>query len=188
VTDWASLALTPIETRDLDAVNAWQNDPEIRDLIMGFRGPVRRETTAEWIRNLADQNLKTRVVFAIRVAGEIRGVVQLHGIDWVLRTAILGVFVGEARERGAGLGRAAVTLILDYAFNGLDLHRISLEVLASNARAQRLYENLGFVREGSLREAYQRAGAREDVVLYGLLKGEWALRPPAAAHRLTCPV
>lgn len=183
----AAVVLAPIEEADLAKVNAWQNDPEIRDLIMGFRGPVRLETTAEWVRNIAEQNLKSRVVFAIRAAGAIRGVVQLHSIDWVQRTATLGIYVGEPGDRGAGLGEAAVALLLDYAFNGLDLHRVALEVIASNARARRLYERMGFVREGSLREAYQRGGRREDIELFALLKSEWSFAPPAGARRLTCP-
>ncbi|WP_068875084.1 MULTISPECIES: GNAT family N-acetyltransferase [unclassified Phenylobacterium] len=182
--DWTRIALTPIEAEDLESVHAWQNDPEIRDLIMGFRGPVRRETTADWIRNLSDQNLKTRAVFAIRSDGAIRGVAQLHGIDWLQRSAILGIFVGDRNDRGAGLGRGAVALLLDYAFRGLDLHRVSLEVLASNGPARRLYEKLGFASEGVLRQAFLRAGVREDVALYGLLSSEWTFVPPAAARRL----
>jgi RimJ/RimL family protein N-acetyltransferase len=187
VIDWSAIALAPIEAGDLAKVNAWQNDPEIRDLIMGFRGPVRQETTAEWILNLAGQNLKTRAVFAIRVVGEIKGVAQLHMIDWVQRTALLGVYIGEAGDRGAGVGRAAVSLTLDYAFRGLDLRRIGLEVIASNTAARRLYEGLGFVKEGSLRQAYQRGGRREDIELFGLLQEEWAFEPPPEANRLTCP-
>lgn len=182
--DWASLALTPLEAEDLDKVHAWQNDPEIRDLIMGFRGPIMRETTADWIRNLREENLKSRVVFAIRSGATIRGIAQLHGIDWLQRSAILGVFVGERGDRGSGLGRGAVALLLDYAFQGLGLHRVSLEVLASNAPARRLYERLGFSNEGLLREAFLRAGEREDVALYGLLRREWTFAPPAGAQRL----
>jgi UDP-4-amino-4,6-dideoxy-N-acetyl-beta-L-altrosamine N-acetyltransferase len=182
--DWAATALTPVDAGDLGALNAWQNDPEIRDMIMGFRGPVRLETTAEWIRNMADQNLKSRAVFAVRQAGAIKGVAQLQGIDWLQRTAILGIYVGDPADRGAGMGRVATCLVLDYAFNGLDLHRVGLEVVASNAPARRLYERVGFVLEGVLRKAYLRGGQREDVALYGLLRDEWTFAPPAAAHRL----
>jgi len=181
--DWASVALTPLEAGDLDRLNAWQNDPEIIDLTMGFRGPVSRETTAEWITKVTDEHLKARAVFAIRRGATIVGVVQLQAIDWVQRTATLGVYVGEPGDRGAGLGRAAVCLLLDYAFNGLDLHRIGLEVIASNPAA-RLYESLGFQREGIRREPYLRDGAREDVLLYGLLKDNWITVLPDAARRL----
>jgi len=185
--EWASIALTPIQADDLDQLNAWQNDAEIRDLIMGFRGPVRLETTAEWIRGVAEQNLKTRAVFAIRFRGALAGVAQLHMLDWVQRTALLGVYVGSPDARGARLGEAAVRLLLDYAFGGLDLHRVGLEVVASNAAAKRLYARLGFVREGVMRQAYQRGGVREDIEYHGMLRSEWTQTPPAVARRLTCP-
>ena len=181
---WPRVQLTPLTNADLKTVNRWQNDPFIRDQIMGFRGPVRLETTEEWIRNLAAQNLKTRVVFGIRLDASLKGVAQLHGIDWIQRSAVLGVFVGDAEDRGLGLGRAAVTLILDYGFKGLDLQRVTLEVLASNAPARRLYERLGFVQEGLMREAFLRDGAREDVALYGLLQREFEVPPLDQAHRL----
>jgi RimJ/RimL family protein N-acetyltransferase len=184
---WASTALTPLEARDLAKLNAWQNDPEVRDLIQGFRGPVRQETTEAWIDAVTTQSLKTRAVFAVRRDGEIVGVAQLQSIDWVQRTALLGIYIGDVSERGAGLGAVATSLLLDYAFNGLDLVRVGLDVLASSAAARRLYERLGFVPEGTLREAFLRAGTREDIVLYGLLKREWTADLPAEARRLVSP-
>ena len=97
--DWAAVSLRPVEARDAERLNAWQNDPEIRDLIMGFRGPVRLESTEDWVRNISDQNLKTRAIFAIRIDGEIAGLAQLQMIDWVQRTAMLGVYVGDRERR-----------------------------------------------------------------------------------------
>jgi RimJ/RimL family protein N-acetyltransferase len=182
--NWGSVALTPVEAGDLAKLNAWQNDPDVRDQIMGFRGPVRLETTEAWIASIADHNLKTRAVFAVRQGGAIKGVVQLHGIDWVQRTAMLGIYIGEAGDRGAGLGWISTALILDYAFNGLDLARVGLEVLATNVPAEALYEALGFRQEGYLRQAFLKAGVREDVALYGLLKPEWDFDFPADAKRL----
>jgi RimJ/RimL family protein N-acetyltransferase len=91
--------------------------------------------------------------------------------------------VGASADRGAGLGTAAVCLILDYAFNGLDLHRIALQVLDSNP-ARRLYERLGFRDEGLRAEPYIRGGVGEPVRLYALLKDAWTTVLPEAAHRL----
>lgn len=182
--DWPQIALTPIQAVDVAMINAWQNDPAVRDLIMGFRGPVRLETTEAWFASVTHEALKTRAVFAIRRGGAIAGVAQLHTIDWVQRTALLGIYVAEPVERGAGLGRAATSLILDYAFHGLDLHRVGLEVLADNAPARRLYQTLGFIEEGLLRQAFLRAGVRQDVALYGLLRSEWDFVPPQDARRL----
>jgi RimJ/RimL family protein N-acetyltransferase len=184
---WDTVRLTPIAPGDIDRLNAWQNDPEVRDLTMGFRGPVLRQTTAEWIQTIIETNLKSRVVFAIRVGGAIQGVVQLHSIDWVQRSALLGVYVGDPSARGSGLGAAATALILDYGFNGLDLQRVWLEVLSTNLAAKRVYERLGFAHEGRLRSAYFLGGQRIDVDVYGLLQAEWTGGLPPNAHRLAPP-
>ncbi len=182
--DWSAVSLTPVEAADGATLNRWQNDPAIRDLIMGFRGPVPIETTAAWIEAARDQNLTARALFAIRQHGALKGVVQIHSIDWMHRTGILGLYIGDPAERGAGLGFAASTLMIDYGFYGLDLQRVWLEVIAPNVAAQRLYERLGFIREGTLRQAYQLDGVRHDIVLYGLMKPEWRSRAPAGANRL----
>ena len=63
---------------------------------------------------------------------------------------------------------------LDMAFDELELNRVVVEVLVGNDRALRLYESLGFRREGLLRErAWQSAGPR-DVVTMPILASEWS--------------
>jgi RimJ/RimL family protein N-acetyltransferase len=182
--DWPAIALTPLRSGDVARLNAWQNEPGLRDLAIGFRGPVAEETTANWLRGLGEDNLRSRVVFGIRHQQALKGLAQLHSIDWVQRSAMLGLSIGDKADRGAGLGFAAASLLLDYAFAGLDLQRVALTVLHGNTAAIRLYEGLGFTREGVLRSAAFLAGRREDVVLYGLLRAEWQPCLPAEAARL----
>lgn len=182
--DWAGFELTPVREIDVDQLNAWQNDPGIRDLTMGFRGPVQPRTTQDWVAALQNQGLQSRALFAIRVEGRIQGVVQLHGIDWLQRSALLGIYVGDAATRGSGLGLGATALILDYGFSGLDLVRIGLEVLSDNVGARRLYEKLGFHHEGTKRSAYNLGGVRRDVELYGILAADTRASLPADAPRL----
>jgi RimJ/RimL family protein N-acetyltransferase len=67
-------------------------------------------------------------------------------------------------------------LVIHYAFDELNLHRLQLSVIAYNARAIAMYEKLGFVREGNYREFVERDGARHDLLLYGLLRPEWCQR------------
>jgi RimJ/RimL family protein N-acetyltransferase len=64
--------------------------------------------------------------------------------------------------------------MLNYAFNELNLYRIQLDVLSYNERAIRVYENLGFRREGTFREFGERDRERYDLYLYGLLIDEYA--------------
>jgi RimJ/RimL family protein N-acetyltransferase len=62
-------------------------------------------------------------------------------------------------EKGRGIGRAAVRLVKAAAFERFGAHRLWLDVMEHNRRAQALYASEGFVREGILRECV-RVGER----------------------------
>lgn len=82
--------------------------------------------------------------------------------------------MGTPNGGGQGLGTDAVQTVLDACFGAWNLHRVSLRSETWNVRAHRLYERCGFRQEGVLRQAAFLDGRYEDVVLFGLLAGEWA--------------
>src|SRR3954471_21673126 len=92
ILDWQNTELTPLEESDLDLLYTWQNEPNIRDLTMGFRFPVQRETVKEWIRHQREQNAKSRIVFSNKTEYSSVGKSQLHSIDQYQRRASLGIF------------------------------------------------------------------------------------------------
>ena len=77
---------------------------------------------------------------------------------------------------GQGLGSEAVTEAIDFAFQELGLHRIEADVDPRNERSLRLLEQLGFHREGHLRERYYMNGERQDAVMMAVLRPDWAAR------------
>lgn len=84
--------------------------------------------------------------------GTLVGEVVLKDRDPGNRSASFRGLIG-AEGRGRGLGTEAVKLIVDYGLTELGLHRISLEVYAFNPRAIRVYEKVGFVHEGTGKDA-----------------------------------
>jgi [ribosomal protein S5]-alanine N-acetyltransferase len=82
----------------------------------------------------------------------------------------IGLFVPGLR--GRGLGRQITRLILDWAFSGLGVHRVELEVLASNHRAIRCYLACGFREEGVRREAELYPDGWHDFVEMAVLESE----------------
>ena len=97
--------------------------------------------------------------------------------------ATFGILIGEADCRGRGLGEEATRTLCRFAFDEMGLHKIRLDVYASNASAVRTYERVGFRREGVLREEAYRGGRHIDVLRMGLLRGEMnagrAPKPPS---------
>jgi RimJ/RimL family protein N-acetyltransferase len=106
------------------------------------------------------------------------GTCCLVAIDWVARQAEFRIRIGDKAAWGQGVGTEASRCLLRYGFADLNLERIWLRVFASNERAIRLYQKLGFQVEGRLRRAAVIRGSVEDVILMGLLREEWLAPEP----------
>lgn len=89
------------------------------------------------------------------------------------RLAMLGAAIGEPRYWGSGYGTDALLLAIDYAFDWLDLRRLWLQTMGSNARVVRQMEKVGFVLEARQRQATYADGVWQDMLCYGLLREEW---------------
>jgi [ribosomal protein S5]-alanine N-acetyltransferase len=103
------------------------------------------------------------------------GTCTLTHLSTTHQRAEIGFALRQARWR-QGLGTEAVTTALDFAFDGLGLHRIEADVDPRNERSLRLLERLGFRREGHLRERYFMNGERQDAVMMAVLRAEWQAR------------
>ncbi len=112
--------------------------------------------------------------FAIEADGKFIGQCALFNYGEVAQTAELGITIGDKNYLGAGYGRDAVKVLLEYGFKLRNLRRIHLTVNATNDRAIRAYEACGFVREGRLREHVWQNGAYIDLICMGVLRSEYA--------------
>lgn len=83
-------------------------------------------------------------------------------------SASLGISISRD-WRGKGLGRAMIARGIDWARATGLLSRLELQVYATNERAVRLYESLGFEREGCRRKALSKNGVLVDDVMMALL-------------------
>jgi [ribosomal protein S5]-alanine N-acetyltransferase len=79
-------------------------------------------------------------------------------------------------EWGKGLATEAVSALLQFAFEAMDLRRIEADVDPRNIGSLRVLEKLGFVREGYLRERWQIGDDIQDGIFFGLLRRDWAIR------------
>ena len=168
--------LRPINRGDLTASIQWRNDPQTRDMVMGYAFPVTEEMEQAWYdRALADQGGK-RASYAIAKSetGPAVGFVHLTDINWIWRTCELGIVVGDPESRGQKIGPIATQQAIRIAFDILNLGRVTVRVLSVNGRALKMFQTVGFREEGRLRKAAIVNGSAIDIVLLGLLAGEEA--------------
>ena len=167
----AKVYLRPLEEADAAECHAWLNDPDVRRTLNARAGPYTEAMSREWIRAL---DFRTTMGFAIltRDADRYVGNCDLREINFLDRNASLGIVIGRKDAWGLGFGTEAVALLCRYAFEGLNLHRVSLSCYATNERGLRLYARLGFVVEGRRREQVFVEGGYVDEIVLGLLRGE----------------
>ena len=75
-------------------------------------------------------------------------------------------------EKGKVYGRETLRLIKKYCFEQLGTHRLFLDVVEDNLRAQNLYRSEGFVQEGLLREAHKTETGYKNLLLLSILQHE----------------
>lgn len=157
--------LRPIRGSDREALLAVLRDPSVVE-VWDTRGA---EVSVEEL--LAGEAHWT--VWAIEVDGEFAGSIQAsEETDPDYRSAGIDIFM-SSRFQGRGLGTDAVRTLARYLIDVRGHRRLTIDPAASNARAIRTYEKVGFKPVGVLR-GYERdvEGAFHDGLLMDLLAGE----------------
>ncbi len=122
-------------------------------------------------KRLYPEKLPEEMAFRIEREGELIGEIRLKSLRWFNRKAELSLLITE-KKQGYGAGKEALGLMIKYAFEKMNLHRLWAEIIEYNGASIQLFEKYGFQLEGKHREAKYSKGKYWDVLLYGLLKTE----------------
>ncbi len=160
------LFLSPIDVNDAETYAAWLNDPVVAQQLNSLHRSYSVEEERKALQRLAGGHH-----FAIVETSQeqLLGNCGLDSIDWVHRTAELGIFIGSSDDWGHGYGSEALALLLRYGFTVLNLNNIMLRVNSDNVRAQRCYDKAGFRAIGLRRQALQRGRQRLDEIFMDIL-------------------
>ncbi len=170
--------LRPFEESDLhDDYAAWFNDPAITRYLGMGKFPVSREglrlsldrfrnSTSDILLAIIDAKTETHI-----------GNVALNRINWVHRTADTGLVIGRKEFWGKGYATEAWALLVRYAFDTLNLHKVIATVVGGHDSSQAALERIGFKVEGRCREEFYVDGEYHDYIRLGLLRGDLAPKP-----------
>lgn len=150
----------------------WLNDQESDKFTAHAIWPNSMRKMRAFIDRVGDS--RTELVLAIVENKNDRhvGNIGLHDINWVHRCATMSILIGERDARGKGYGREAIGLLVQHAFQKMNLHRIQLGVRSDNEAAIRSYRAAGFKEEGFFRQALYSAGKYYDVVRMSCLSND----------------
>lgn len=170
------VTLRPLEPSDAPVYAAMYNDPDVR-VTFFTNTPLNLHLAKARLEDYYKPGADSLPLAIVRNdTGAAVGLSALVRIDWVSAMATYMICISDSSAWGRGLGGETTELMLHYAFNILNLHRVQLIVFAGNPAAIRAYEKAGFVREGVLREAMKHNGEWADFIQMGVLEHEWRAR------------
>lgn len=97
------------------------------------------------------------------------GNIGLHKIDYIHRNAEVGIVLGEPEYWNKGYASKCITAIRDYAFNTLNLHRLTAKIMTENSGSCRAFSHAGFMNEGLMKEYFFKNGRYLDVQIMGIV-------------------
>lgn len=148
---------------------AWFNDEEVTRYQNKKVFPNSREKQTEYFEFLKKST--SDVVLAI-VEGQTHrhvGNVGLHKIDWVHRSAEVGIVIGEKECWGQGMGTEAWHLITKYAIDTLNLNRLYAHIVSENKGSLKCAEASGFKKIGVIEQFLFKDGRYLDACYLNLV-------------------
>ena len=165
------MRLRPVQERDLPQFVRWLQDRELTRWLAAIGDPPSLEEEYDWWHDKrADPD---SILWAVdSLEGRLAGTVELR-LTMRAERAEMGIAIHDRAQWNKGLGTDAARLVVDYAFEELNLNRVELTTDEENTRAIRCYEKVGFVREGLLRQHRLIDAVFGNTVIMGILRDEW---------------
>lgn len=168
------VALRPVERVDLPLLESWVNDPNANGEYNDFGLEGRQGMEQDFAKSgfLDDRQ---GMLLIVLLTGEVIGSVSYRQVAYGPNSGSQAYAIGislVATQRGYGYGTEAQRLLPAYLFDTYPIARVQAETDVTNLAEQRSLEKAGFTREGILRQAQWRTGARHDLVMYSKLRGE----------------
>lgn len=168
----ARVHLRILERGDIPTTTKWMNSEYISD-IMGYLPTMSLEQQYEWYDRT--KNDRSRYIFAICQNKDARhiGNVAIGNVDTLHRHGMFSIFLAGTADQAKGIGSEATMLVLGFAFEKLNLNKVYLRTSPRFTQAIHMYDRLGFVREGVMREHSYANGKYEDKIMYSMLRKEY---------------
>jgi RimJ/RimL family protein N-acetyltransferase len=164
------LIIRLIESQDIEQVRKLHNHPETLKWLSDTHLVTKVEQES-WFKKVSTSLTSRRYVVELRETKDLVGVFRLDDIDMANKSAYVGLDVSiDFRRKGFAL--ETYEAMITFLFEELELNRLSLITLATNHSAVSLYEKLGFIKEGILRQAFYRGTEYVNGLIYSRLRND----------------
>lgn len=168
------ISLRTIEESDLEFLNRNVNDPRVRRPLTSASPANMAQSEAFFEDVVSDDDGVNLLICIDGDEGEPEpvGDIALFKVHDRTRWGEIAIAI-HPDHWGDGYGTEASEVLVEYAFDERNLHRLQARVMASNDASRRVWEKLGFELEGRLRENQFDDGEYVDTLYFGLLEAEY---------------
>ncbi len=168
------MRLRPLEPDDLDPLLA---EPDAGAVVGAETAPAERRRRLERLVERSGTFTDGRLDLAVEVDGRLAGRVDVRRPEGAMPPGVVELGIGLlARERGRGVGRRAVELLVERLFADPGIHRVQASTALDNRPMRVVLEQVGFTFEGVQRSFMPTGeGDRVDYALYALTRADHEL-------------
>ncbi len=169
------LLLRPFALADAQDVQRLAGRRSIADTTLNVPHPYEDGMAEAWLSThqpLFEAGELAAFAVTDNARDELIGAISLR-IDRAFDRADLGYWIGEPFW-GMGYCTEAATAVVRYGFEVLRLNKIHASHLLRNPASGRVMQKIGMTQEGHLRDHIRKWRKYEDMIVYGLLRDEWA--------------
>ena len=169
----ARIALRALHVDDVgERYVRWMSDPLVIRYLESRFAPNSAERIRAFVQSMNDSPDNQLMAIVRRDGDEHIGNIKLGPINWIHRSADVGIIIGERDQWGKGYATDAIALLTEHAFTTLGLHKLNAGCYAGNKGSARAFEKAGWRREGLRREQYYCDGTWVDEILLGRAAGD----------------
>jgi RimJ/RimL family protein N-acetyltransferase len=167
--------LRAFESGDCQLIHQWRQDPDVSAQTGGNVYFVSLEQERRWVlERTQDTGQYLYLAICLRETHEMIGYLSVINIDMRNRKAEWGGVTIGAKERwNQGYAKEAALLMLKHVFRELGLHRFYGEWVSTHAASVHMAEQLGFQKEGLLRDCQFRNNEMHSHVVMSILRSEF---------------
>ncbi|MFN3753536.1 GNAT family N-acetyltransferase [Flavobacterium sp.] len=167
-----TIYLRALEPEDLEFIYHIENDESIWE-VSNTQTPYSKFLIRQYLQN-AHQDIyeakQLRLAICKNETSEAIGLIDLFDFDPKNQRAGVGIIIQNEIDRNSGFGKEALGLIIDYAFQQLQLHQLFANIGVENKVSLALFTTFGFEKIGIKKDWNFNNNHFHDEALFQLIK------------------
>lgn len=169
-----TIYLRALEPEDLDFIYTIENNEEIWE-VSNTQTPYSRFLIRQYLEN-AQQDIyeakQLRLAICVLGSSDAIGLIDLFDFDPKNKKAGIGIVIAQPEQRGKGIGKEALQLLVTFAFQQLQLHQVYANIGIDNEISLKLFTTFGFQKIGVKKDWNYAHGLYHDEALFQLINNK----------------